>query len=123
MTRVSTLALALCAAGCAPAVTFVPSGLPFASHAHLEPDEILTLDEDAPLPPFTDLGYLEVDQTFSRGPSDATGFVEALAREAAAHGCNAIVVHTGCTRRVDARFGLESRYARRSATCVWLGSR
>jgi hypothetical protein len=46
----------------------------------------------------------------------------ALAEEAAQHGCNAIVLHDGCSRVSRGRHGVHY-FVRLAATCVWVEER
>ena len=110
---------ALVLVACAPRVTFVSSGAPFVRRPNVAPEEVVVLHAADPLPAFTELGYLEANQEVSMGPATSDGFVRRLAEQAAARGCNAIVLHDGCVRTAWSRHG-RYQFARFAATCVWI---
>jgi len=113
--------LALLLAGCVQTLSFIESGVPSTRHPNVTPAQVRLYHPDDPLPPFTEIGYLEVDELTSDGSLDEEMWVQSeLAREAAANGCNAVVVHDPCARISNDSQGGQVM-PRVAATCLWVG--
>jgi len=105
--------------GCMHNLSFIPSGVPYASHPNVSPGQVRLYRPEDPLPPFTEIGYLEYDQIFTTGVTDMQRVQRSLAAEASVQGCNAVVLHDGCSRVSRDRHGAHY-FPRIAATCIWV---
>jgi len=136
MRRVLSLTFGLVLMLAAPAcvktpVAYVRTGAPGERElAATDERAIRVFAETDAMPPHVEIGYLEVDQGITLPSADpyttrtwTGGFRQALRAVAAAHGCDAIVLHDGCVQTTRDQ-GLivgpphEQRRARLTATCV-----